>query len=156
MSPENPYFYQGEYASGLGSSHTFYRYIWPIALSIQGLTTTDKAEKKFLLDQLVACDGGTGVMHESFHVDDPTLYSREWFSWANMMFCELVLDYLDIANTLRKSLQTTSALSATSKLCFEQPAASFLVCSLIFIEYKELAFASLILGKNHKSYIQKR
>ncbi len=24
----------------------------------------------------------------------PTLYSREWFSWANMMFCELVLDYL--------------------------------------------------------------
>ena len=37
--------------------------------------------------------------------------------------------------TLRKSLQTTSALSATSKLCFEQPTASFLVCSLIFIEY---------------------
>ena len=39
-------------------------------------------------------------------------------------------------NTLRKSLQTVSALSATSKQCFEQPAASFLVCSLIFIEYK--------------------
>ena len=38
--------------------------------------------------------------------------------------------------TLRKSLQTTSALSATSKLCFEQPAARFLVCSLIFIEYQ--------------------
>ena len=37
--------------------------------------------------------------------------------------------------TLRKSLQITSALSATSKLCFEQSAASFLVCSLIFIEY---------------------
>ncbi|WP_205380474.1 hypothetical protein, partial [Streptococcus sp. 8854] len=26
--------------------------------------------------------------------------------------------------------------SATSKQCFEQPAVSFLVCSLIFIEYK--------------------
>ena len=39
-------------------------------------------------------------------------------------------------NTLRKSLQTVSALSVTSKRCFEQPAASFLVCSLIFIEYK--------------------
>ena len=34
-------------------------------------------------------------------------------------------------------IQTTSALSATSKLCFEQSAASFLVCSLIFIEYKQ-------------------
>ena len=30
---------------------------------------------------------------------------------------------------------TLSVLSTTSKQCFEQPAASFLVCSLIFIEY---------------------
>ena len=35
-------------------------------------------------------------MHESFHVDDTTKYSREWFSCANMMFCELVLDYYDL------------------------------------------------------------
>ena len=33
-------------------------------------------------------------------------------------------------------LLTSSVLSATSKQCFEQPAASFLVCSLIFIEYQ--------------------
>ena len=32
-------------------------------------------------------------------------------------------------------LLTSSVLSATSKQCFEQPTASFLVCSLIFIEY---------------------
>ncbi|SNL98720.1 Uncharacterised protein [Streptococcus pneumoniae] len=49
--------------------------------------------------------------------------------------------------TLRKSLQTTSACLTvdivtdfvssitTSKHCFEHHAASFLVCSLIFIEY---------------------
>ncbi len=55
--------------------------------------------------------------------------------------------------TLRKSLQTTSAspcrrymlltssvLSTTSKYCFEQPVASFLVCYLIFIEYYHLMF----------------
>ncbi|EKA05930.1 hypothetical protein GMD6S_06527, partial [Streptococcus sp. GMD6S] len=47
-------------------------------------------------------------------------------------------------------LLTSSVLSTTSKQCFEQPAASFLVCSLIFIEYKEHVFAQLILGKNHK------
>ena len=41
-----------------------------------------------------------------------------------------------LCHTLRKSLQTTSVLSATSKLCFEQPATSFLVYSLIFIEYQ--------------------
>ena len=33
-------------------------------------------------------------------------------------------------------LLTSSVLSTTSKQCFEQPAASFLVCSLIFIEYQ--------------------
>lgn len=76
LSQENPYYYEGDYAAGLGSSHTFYRYIWPIALAIQGLTTDDKEEKARLLDTMVACDGGTGLMHESFHVDDPTLYSR--------------------------------------------------------------------------------
>ena len=38
-------------------------------------------------------DGGTGLMHEGFNVDNPNEYTREWFSWANAMFCELVLDY---------------------------------------------------------------
>ncbi|CZB82076.1 S1 RNA-binding domain-containing protein [Streptococcus pneumoniae] len=33
-------------------------------------------------------------------------------------------------------LLTSSVLSPTSKQCFEQPVASFLVCSLIFIEYQ--------------------
>ena len=33
-------------------------------------------------------------------------------------------------------LLTSSVLSTTSKRCFEQPAARFLVCFLIFIEYK--------------------
>jgi len=32
-------------------------------------------------------------------------------------------------------LKPRQLLSATSKQCFEQPADSFLVCSLIFIEY---------------------
>ncbi|KEQ38486.1 hypothetical protein SK629_0219 [Streptococcus mitis] len=41
-----------------------------------------------------------------------------------------------ICHTLRKSLQTMSVLSATSKHSFEQPMDSFLVCSLIFIEYQ--------------------
>ena len=36
-------------------------------------------------------------------------------------------------NTLRKSLQTTSTSPCRTQV---QPAASFLVCSLIFIEYK--------------------
>lgn len=96
LSAENPYYFEGKYAKGLGSTHTFTDYIWPIALAIQGLTTDSLEEKAELLDTMVACDGGAGQMHESFHVDDPKRYSREWFSWANMMFCELVLDFYAI------------------------------------------------------------
>lgn len=96
LSKENPYFYEGKYAKGIGSSHTPENYIWPIALAMEGLTTSDKSEKKRILDLLVENDAGTNLMHEGFDVDNPNNYTREWFSWANMMFCELVLDYYDL------------------------------------------------------------
>ncbi len=31
-------------------------------------------------------------MHESFHKDDPRVFTRPWFSWANAMYAELALD----------------------------------------------------------------
>lgn len=96
LSDENPYYYQGEFASGIGSSHTPHNFVWPIAMAMTGLTTPNKEEKAQILDQLVAIDAGTHLMHEGINVNDPTDYTREWFSWANMMFCELVMDYFDI------------------------------------------------------------
>lgn len=99
LSSENPYYYEGENAKGIGSSHTPENYIWPIALAIEGLTTSDKADKKRILDMLVDNDGGTNLMHEGFDVNDANNYTREWFSWANMMFCELLMDYYDIKIT---------------------------------------------------------
>lgn len=96
LSEENPYFYEGKYAKGIGSSHTPKDYVWPIAIAMEGLTTNDKLEKERILDLLVATDAGTHFMHEGFDVNNPNNYTREWFSWANMMFCELVMDYFDI------------------------------------------------------------
>lgn len=96
LSKENPYFYEGKYAKGIGSSHTPENYVWPIAMAMEGMTTHDKKEKERILNQLVATDAGTHLMHEGFDVDNPDNYTREWFSWANMMFCELVMDYFDI------------------------------------------------------------
>ncbi|WMT39361.1 glycoside hydrolase family 125 protein [Paenibacillus sp. D2_2] len=96
LSAENPFFYEGTYAKGIGSSHTPENYVWPIALAMEGMTTEDKTEKERILNLLVECDAGTKLMHEGFDVNDPTKYTREWFSWANMMFCELVMDYFDI------------------------------------------------------------
>lgn len=95
LSPENPYFYTGKYAQGIGSSHTPENYIWPIALSIQGLTAKTKTEQEGIIKTLVATTGGTNLMHEGFDVDNPANFTRDWFSWANMMFCQLVLTYCE-------------------------------------------------------------
>ena len=46
LSPENPYFYSGKEALGIGSPHTPENYIWHISLAMEGLTTPDKEEKK--------------------------------------------------------------------------------------------------------------
>jgi meiotically up-regulated gene 157 (Mug157) protein len=45
-----------------------------------------------MLALMIATDGGTGMMHEGVDVDDPTNFTRAWFSWSNSMFCELALD----------------------------------------------------------------
>ena len=93
LSTENPYFFSGSAASGIGSPHTPHEYIWHIALSMQGLTSKTAAEKLAVLRTMAATDAGTNMMHEGFHKDDPAKFTREWFSWANSMFCELALDY---------------------------------------------------------------
>lgn len=96
FSPRNPYFYQGSHAAGLGSSHTWEHYIWHISMAMEGLVSSSREKKAEILDRMAATDGGTGFMHESFDVNDPTRYTREWFSWPNMLFCELVLDYMGL------------------------------------------------------------
>ncbi|WP_329000581.1 glycoside hydrolase family 125 protein [Kribbella sp. NBC_00709] len=96
LSPENPYYYSGTHAAGIGSPHTPPRYIWHIALAVQGISSTSAEERQRLLELLRDTTGGTGQMHEGFDVDDPTQYTREWFSWANAMFCELALVHAGI------------------------------------------------------------
>lgn len=92
LSKNNPFFYSGKYLTGIGSPHTPVDGTWPISLSVQGLTSRFESEKRMIVTNLMQTDGGTKFMHESINVNDPTDFTREWFSWANMMFCELVLD----------------------------------------------------------------
>ena len=93
LSEANPFYYSGKCAKGIGSPHTPPRYIWHIALSMQALTSASDEERAALLKTLETTDGGTGFMHEGFHVDNPKEFTRPWFSWANSVFCEFILDY---------------------------------------------------------------
>lgn len=91
LSHDNPYYYEGTHAKGVGSPHTWPQYIWPIALSMQGLTSQDEDEMKALIKVIQDNTGGTGVCHESFNVNDDQEFTRPWFCWANSLFAELVL-----------------------------------------------------------------
>jgi uncharacterized protein len=91
LSRDNPYYYEGKYAKGIGSPHTPDHYIWHIALAIQGMTTTDEAQKQKILSYFKNTDGGTNFMHEGFNADCPEEFTRDWFAWSNTMFSEFVL-----------------------------------------------------------------
>jgi meiotically up-regulated gene 157 (Mug157) protein len=93
-SPDNPWFFEGA-VKGLGSPHTGKDMIWPIGLVMFGLTSTSEAEVSYVLRALKATHADTGFMHESFHKDDPTNFSRPWFAWANTLFGEFVLHTLE-------------------------------------------------------------
>ncbi len=88
LSPENPYYFEGKYARGIGSPHTPRDYIWPISLCVQGLTSENGQESLELLRMLENMDSGTGLMHEGVFKDDPARYTRPWFAWANSIFSE--------------------------------------------------------------------
>lgn len=92
LSPSNPYYVNGNVLRGVGSPHTPPQHVWHIALAVQALTSTDQDERHGLLRTLLNSTGGTGYMHEGVHADDPSTYTRPWFSWSNAMFCELALD----------------------------------------------------------------
>ncbi|MEN0102325.1 MAG: glycoside hydrolase family 125 protein [Curtobacterium sp.] len=114
LSPANPYWFSGAAAEGIGSQHTEPNRVWPIALCVEGITGTPERRRE-LLAVLLATDAGTGRMHESFDVDDPAAFSREWFSWADAMFCELALTVADDLSGRAAPRSTRSSASTSTR-----------------------------------------
>jgi uncharacterized protein len=90
LSEYNPFFYKGKAAEGIGGPHVGKDMIWPMAITMRGLTSNDNTEIKTCINLLRATHGDTGFMHESFHKDDPKKFSRKWFAWANTLFGEFL------------------------------------------------------------------
>ncbi|QCX37413.1 glycoside hydrolase family 125 protein [Aureibaculum algae] len=89
-SLDNPFFFKGKAAEGIGGPHVGLKMIWPMATTMRALTSTDPNEIKECIKTLKATHGETGFMHETFHVDDPKNFTRSWFAWANTLFGELL------------------------------------------------------------------
>ncbi len=91
-SDRNPYFFAGKAAQGIGGPHIGLDMIWPMSIVTHAMNSDDDAVIRQCLTWLKTTHGGTGFMHESFHKDDPTKFTRSWFAWANGLFGELILD----------------------------------------------------------------
>jgi meiotically up-regulated gene 157 (Mug157) protein len=94
LSEANPYYFEGTYASGVGSPHTPVGYVWHLALIVRGLTTEDPREQQDILRTLISTTAETWYMHESFDPDNPARFTRSWFGWANSLFAQYLLGLL--------------------------------------------------------------
>jgi meiotically up-regulated gene 157 (Mug157) protein len=90
LSLDNPFFFRGEYAEGIGGPHIGMDMIWPMSIIMQALTSDDDEEIRACLESLKRTHGDTGFMHETFHKDDPRNFTRAWFAWTNTIFGELL------------------------------------------------------------------
>lgn len=96
LSNNNPFYYKGKAGEGIGGPHTGADTIWPMSIILRAITSVNEAEVKNCIDTLVKTHAGTGFMHESFHKDDASKFTRKWFAWANTLFGEMIIH----ANTL--------------------------------------------------------
>jgi hypothetical protein len=90
LSEDNPFFYKGKAAEGIGGPHTGIDTIWPMSIILRAITSVDDNEIAACIENLRQTHAGTGFMHESFHKDNAGQFTRKWFAWANTLYGEMI------------------------------------------------------------------
>jgi meiotically up-regulated gene 157 (Mug157) protein len=104
-SEDNPYFFKGKAGEGIGGPHIGYDMVWPMSIMMKTFTSQNDEEIKTCIRMLLETDNNMGFIHESFHKDDASKFTREWFAWQNTLFGELILKLvnngkIDLLNSL--------------------------------------------------------
>ncbi|KAH7410049.1 hypothetical protein DE146DRAFT_674836 [Phaeosphaeria sp. MPI-PUGE-AT-0046c] len=92
LSRDNPYYAWGPAISGVGSQHTLPGNVWPMANIMTILTSEDENEVVANLRMILNSTAGLGLIHESVNAHNSQRYSRSWFSWANGLFGQAILE----------------------------------------------------------------
>lgn len=91
LSKRNPWYFSGSYASGLGSPHTPWGFVWPLGIMARALTATSSQEVAASITTLAETDSEQGLIHESFDPNAYWVYTRAYFGWGNALYAELLM-----------------------------------------------------------------
>lgn len=101
LSDDNPYYYSGVYASGIGDPHDMvgstnnpHKDIpvpWHMAIAMQALTSSSEEEVATCVKYMTDTTAGTYVMHEAFNANAPNDYSRDFFTWPCSLYAHTVI-----------------------------------------------------------------
>jgi len=94
-SRDNPWFFSGKVAEGIGSRHTGKGKVWHMSMIMKILVTDSPQERSRILLELMASDNNSNLMHEGFDPSNPRRFSRSWFAWANSLFALMVTELLE-------------------------------------------------------------
>jgi meiotically up-regulated gene 157 (Mug157) protein len=62
LGSNNPYFFRGKAAAGIGGPHVGLNMIWPLSIIMRGLTSNQETEIVSCLNTLIRTHAGTGFM----------------------------------------------------------------------------------------------
>jgi meiotically up-regulated gene 157 (Mug157) protein len=92
LSKDNPYYYVGSVARGIGSAHTNDGYVWPLALIMQGFTATSGQPNGATCSRSCSRAIPATISCTSRSIRTiPTKFSRQDFGWPNALFSEFVM-----------------------------------------------------------------
>jgi meiotically up-regulated gene 157 (Mug157) protein len=98
LSKNNSLFFQGQFASGIGSKHTRENFTWPMAIIMEGFTVdinnNTKRDLDYVWKRLELSHVDTFYMHESFNVDNPKEFTRQWYNSLILKFSFCLFFYL--------------------------------------------------------------
>ncbi|KAK9423197.1 putative Meiotically up-regulated gene 157 protein [Seiridium unicorne] len=92
LSRANPWYCSGPIINGVGSPHVRPGATWPMSTIMRAMTTNDDKEIITAMKEVLQSTASLGLIHESVDAYNAARWTRQWFTWANGLFGQLIME----------------------------------------------------------------